>query len=104
MLEPLQKVDSGGPRQPWHDLHCRIEGPAAYDVLTNFEQRWRKVANGFRHKLNIWHEDSLIDLKQKAWALVDRHDRAALNVTKESDPESWHIQVFFARFDCYCAI
>ncbi|XP_058097277.1 phospholipase D delta-like isoform X2 [Magnolia sinica] len=31
------------PRQPWHDLHCKIEGPAAYDVMTNFEQRWRKA-------------------------------------------------------------
>lgn len=30
------------PRQPWHDLHCKIEGPAAYDVLKNFEQRWKK--------------------------------------------------------------
>uniref|UniRef100_A0A0D9XDU2 Phospholipase D n=1 Tax=Leersia perrieri TaxID=77586 RepID=A0A0D9XDU2_9ORYZ len=32
----------GGPREPWHDVHCRLEGPAAWDVLTNFEQRWRK--------------------------------------------------------------
>ncbi|GBG88555.1 hypothetical protein CBR_g48024 [Chara braunii] len=34
----------GGPRQPWHDIHCRIEGPAAFDVLKNFEQRWLKSA------------------------------------------------------------
>ncbi|KAK3133350.1 hypothetical protein QOZ80_6AG0535410 [Eleusine coracana subsp. coracana] len=34
----------GGPREPWHDAHCRIEGPAAWDVLANFEQRWRKQA------------------------------------------------------------
>ncbi|CAN6450359.1 unnamed protein product [Victoria cruziana] len=32
----------GGPREPWHDVHSRIEGAAAWDVLTNFEQRWRK--------------------------------------------------------------
>lgn len=31
------------PRQSWHDLHCRIDGPAIYDVLINFEQRWRKA-------------------------------------------------------------
>ncbi|WMV07183.1 hypothetical protein MTR67_000568 [Solanum verrucosum] len=30
------------PREPWHDIHCRTEGPAAWDVLYNFEQRWRK--------------------------------------------------------------
>ncbi|KAF3789850.1 Phospholipase D alpha 1 [Nymphaea thermarum] len=32
----------GGPREPWHDAHSRIEGTAAWDVLTNFQQRWRK--------------------------------------------------------------
>ena len=31
-----------GPREPWHDIHCRLEGPAAWDILTNFEQRWNK--------------------------------------------------------------
>ena len=36
-------MDTGaGPREPWHDIHCRMEGPAAWDVLLNFEQRWRK--------------------------------------------------------------
>lgn len=28
-----------GPRQPWHDSHCRIVGPAAWDVLQNFNER-----------------------------------------------------------------
>nr|CAB3456248.1 unnamed protein product [Digitaria exilis] len=41
---PTFPVNKLGPRQPWHDLHCKIEGPAAYDILTNFEQRWRKSA------------------------------------------------------------
>lgn len=31
-----------GPREPWHDLHCRVEGPVARDVVTNFERRWLK--------------------------------------------------------------
>ncbi|KAG0453232.1 hypothetical protein HPP92_025639 [Vanilla planifolia] len=39
---PTFANDRKGPRQPWHDLHCKVEGPAAYDILTNFEQRWRK--------------------------------------------------------------
>ena len=37
-------LQRGGPREPWHDVHCTLEGPAAWDVLTNFEQRWRKQA------------------------------------------------------------
>ncbi|MCO5595440.1 hypothetical protein L7F22_049482 [Adiantum nelumboides] len=93
------KVDSGGPRQPWHDLHCKIEGPAVYDVLTNFEQRWKKVSKWHGFKLKMLkggglHEDFLIDLQQKSGALIGRNDKAAATVTMENDPESWHIQVF----------
>ena len=33
-----------GPRQPWHDIHCKLEGPVATDVLVNFVQRWLKQA------------------------------------------------------------
>ncbi|KAK1296904.1 Phospholipase D delta [Acorus calamus] len=40
---PTFAADGKGPRQPWHDLHCKIEGPAAYDVLTNFVQCWKKA-------------------------------------------------------------
>ncbi|KAJ0687632.1 putative phospholipase D [Helianthus annuus] len=35
-------ISKGGPREPWHDIHCRLDGPIAWDVLYNFEQRWTK--------------------------------------------------------------
>ncbi|KAM1359554.1 phospholipase D alpha 4-like [Malus sylvestris] len=35
-------LQRGGPRTPWHDAHACITGEAAWDVLTNFEQRWSK--------------------------------------------------------------
>ncbi|KAK3410846.1 hypothetical protein EUGRSUZ_J02872 [Eucalyptus grandis] len=35
-------LQKGGPRAPWHDTHACIMGKAAWDVLTNFEQRWTK--------------------------------------------------------------
>ncbi|CAI9784961.1 unnamed protein product [Fraxinus pennsylvanica] len=56
---------TGGPREPWHDLHCKIDGPAAYDVLTNFEE---------------WIPDVL--------GLSDAP------CVSDDDPQSWHIQVF----------
>ncbi|CAK8531444.1 unnamed protein product [Lathyrus sativus] len=34
----------GCPREPWHDLHSKIDGPTAYDILTNFEKRWLRAA------------------------------------------------------------
>ena len=33
---------STGPREPWHDVHARVEGPAALDILQNFVDRWSK--------------------------------------------------------------
>ena len=29
-----------GPREPWHDIHAKVEGPAAKDICQNFMDRW----------------------------------------------------------------
>jgi phospholipase D1/2 len=31
-----------GPREPWHDIHSKVEGPIAGDVFKNFYERWQK--------------------------------------------------------------
>lgn len=36
------------PRQPWHDVHCAITGPAVHDLSRNFTQRWNAVAKQYR--------------------------------------------------------
>ncbi|KAI8541090.1 hypothetical protein RHMOL_Rhmol08G0036100 [Rhododendron molle] len=98
------------PRQPWHDLHCRIDGPAAYDVLINFEQRWKKATKwtelGIRLKKKAhWHDDALIKIDRISWILspqysVSKHnthiaeDEPRVWVSKEDDPENWHVQIF----------
>ncbi|WCJ39558.1 phospholipase D alpha 4 [Euphorbia peplus] len=40
-------LQKGGPREPWHDTHACILGDAAWDILTNFEQRWAKQFDPF---------------------------------------------------------
>ncbi|KAG5525846.1 hypothetical protein RHGRI_032216 [Rhododendron griersonianum] len=91
---------SRGPRQPWHDLHCKIEGPAAFDIMTNFEQRWRKAAKWRNFKLKKvthWHDDALIKLDRMSWILTPSsgpNGDSALRVNDEEDPENWHVQVF----------
>lgn len=94
-----------GPRQPWHDLHCRIEGPAAFDVLKNFEQRWQKATKRqeFRRcfkTVSRWHDDSLIKLERMSWIPSPPpgeapfpNDHPILWVSTEDNPENWHVQV-----------
>ncbi|MED6106363.1 hypothetical protein PIB30_004138 [Stylosanthes scabra] len=91
------------PRQPWHDLHCKIEGPGVYDILTNFEQRWRK-ANRWTElgkkikRVSKWQDDSLIKLERISWILSPSesvpNDHPDLWVCQEDDPQSWNIQIF----------
>lgn len=73
---PGASISKGGPREPWHDIHCRVEGPAAWDVLENFEQRWKKQGKG----------DNLLVALNKAWAEREAAPRG--------DAESWNVQVF----------
>ncbi|XP_010266912.1 PREDICTED: phospholipase D delta [Nelumbo nucifera] len=100
---PTFPAETKGPRQPWHDLHCKIEGPAAYDVLKNFEQRWRKATKwtefGKRFKrVSRWDDDALIKLERISWILSPSpyiaNDDPILWVSKEGDAENWHVQVF----------
>ncbi|KAK3419777.1 hypothetical protein EUGRSUZ_G00543 [Eucalyptus grandis] len=64
------------PRQPWHDLHCKVEGQAVYDILKNFEQRWKKA--DFMDTLS---------LDKPRW-------QQKVQVKDEDDLENWHVQIF----------
>ncbi|KAJ6916524.1 phospholipase D delta-like isoform X2 [Populus alba x Populus x berolinensis] len=108
---PTFSAGTKAPRQPWHDLHCKIDGPAAYDVLINFEQRWRKATKWTELGLHFkrtshWSDDSLIKIERISWILspplsktkagttiVPGDDPTAF-VSSEEDPEHWHVQIF----------
>ncbi|CAN0904027.1 Phospholipase D beta 1 [Linum grandiflorum] len=89
---PTFASPSGGcPREPWHDLHSKIEGPAAYDVLQNFEERWSKASKprGI-HKLKSSQDDALLKL-ERIPEILGISEAATL---AENDPEAWHVQIF----------
>ncbi|XP_073282679.1 phospholipase D alpha 1-like, partial [Primulina huaijiensis] len=72
-------IQKGGPREPWHDIHCRLEGPAAWDVLHNFEQRWRKQGI----------TDVLLELQELDDIIIPPS-----SVMFPDDHETWNVQVF----------
>ncbi|KAL9226761.1 hypothetical protein vseg_002535 [Gypsophila vaccaria] len=72
-------IKKGGPREPWHDIHCRLEGPVAWDVLYNFEQRWKKQVG----------ERFLYSIQE-----LDQRVTSPLEVASTEDGESWNVQIF----------
>ncbi|KAI3784546.1 hypothetical protein L1987_43646 [Smallanthus sonchifolius] len=110
--QPTFPVGIKAPRQPWHDLHCKIDGPAAYDVLLNFEQRWKKATKWrefalLAKKMARWQDDALIKIERISWIVsptypVPKHgdytivpeDEPLLHVSKEDHPDNWHVQIF----------
>nr|XP_011463801.1 PREDICTED: phospholipase D beta 1-like [Fragaria vesca subsp. vesca] len=74
------------PREPWHDLHSKIEGPAAYDILTNFEQRWGKTPKPGRRG----DDDALLKIEK----IPEIIGMAEVSCLSEDDIEAWDVQVF----------
>ncbi|XAR50554.1 Phospholipase D [Bertholletia excelsa] len=72
-------ITKGGPREPWHDIHSRLEGPIAWDVLFNFEQRWKKQGG----------KDVLINLRELDDVIIPPSP-----VMLPDDQETWNVQLF----------
>lgn len=96
-------------------MHCRVDGPAAYDVLLNFEQRWRKATKWKEFsilfkKASHWHDDALLKIERMSWILspsmpfpkggttIVPGDDPSLWVTSEDDAQNWHVQVKNLKF------
>jgi len=69
-----------GPRQPWHDIHARVEGPIVRDVLSNFADRWIKQ--------NPAQCEDLLDLEEEPGILVE-----AAAPEQEGDGGPWVVQL-----------
>ncbi|XP_009627346.1 phospholipase D gamma 1-like [Nicotiana tabacum] len=81
---------TGCPREPWHDLHCKIDGPAAYDVLTNFEERWLKASKPQGIRKSKKYDDSLLRIERMAEILGIAETSSTSSST---DPDNWHVQI-----------
>ncbi|KAL6551292.1 Phospholipase D [Orobanche minor] len=80
-INPTAKVLQSlkvGPREPWHDIHSRLEGPVAWGVLLNFEQRWRKQGG----------KDILLSLRELQDIIIPPSP-----VTFADDEERWNVQL-----------
>ncbi|XP_019105235.2 phospholipase D gamma 1 isoform X2 [Beta vulgaris subsp. vulgaris] len=83
---------TGCPREPWHDLHSQIDGPAVYDILTNFQERWLKTRPRGIKKFKRTYDDHLINI-DKVPDIIKQEDAETCD-SNEDDMESWHVQVF----------
>ncbi|GKU89251.1 hypothetical protein SLEP1_g3415 [Rubroshorea leprosula] len=85
------------PRQPWHDLHCRVDGPAAYDVFLSFEQHWRQSADNDNALIKTQRISQILSpslsMSPDGTTIVPIDD-SKVRVSDEDDPESWHVQIF----------
>ncbi|TYH48753.1 hypothetical protein ES332_D10G089300v1 [Gossypium tomentosum] len=72
-------ITKGGPREPWHDIHSRLEGPIAWDVLFNFEQRWRRQGG----------KAVLLQLRELEDVIIPPSP-----VAFPDDHETWNVQLF----------
>lgn len=66
-----------------------MEGPAAWDILSNFEQRWQKQGKDVSVLLNMAQVPGLA-----YGATAERDDGIpAVMVTPPGSPEEWRVQV-----------
>ncbi|XP_009123823.1 phospholipase D alpha 2 [Brassica rapa] len=76
---PGAAITKGGPREPWHDIHCRLEGAIAWDVLYNFEQRWNRQGG----------KDILVKIRDLDDIIIPPSP-----VLFSEDHDSWNVQLF----------
>lgn len=80
-------------------MHCRIDGPAAYDILTNFEERWLKASkpHGLQ-KLKTSVDDALLKIER----IPEIAGITEIPYLREDDPETWHVQVLWMLVSSWC--
>ncbi|MFS8930506.1 phospholipase D-like domain-containing protein [Cupriavidus taiwanensis] len=81
------------PRMPWHDVHCRIEGPSVYDLSRNFVRRWNGVALQYERSDGKTVDALLRQLGIAARLKAPRIGAAHRPVRSKTQPGSCWVQV-----------
>jgi len=55
------------PRQPWHDVHAKLDGPAAWDYLREFVGRWLTISGSSAKDDAIWKAYLALLDRTKVW-------------------------------------
>ncbi|KAL3162479.1 hypothetical protein ABBQ32_010140 [Trebouxia sp. C0010 RCD-2024] len=94
-------ISKGGPRQPWHDIHCKLEGPVAWDVYHNFIQRWRGQAREYRQKqlLSLDKDKNAsrlhVPVIERSVTKEDKGNEDTLSqIGDQNYGETWSVQLF----------
>ncbi|KAL2645235.1 hypothetical protein R1flu_012822 [Riccia fluitans] len=78
---PGAEIRKGGPRQPWHDIHSKLEGAVAWDAHTNFVQRWLCQAGEKRAQLLVPIDPENSNFCPPSPAIGEQH------------PSAWNVQL-----------
>ena len=83
----LGATDKTGPREPWQDIHAKIEGPSVQELIQNFTERWTKQAKEKQQEnlYNITKEEFDYD-----------------NVGEDSN-NPWNVQIFRSATQDSCS-
>jgi len=81
-----------GPRQAWHDVHCRLEGPVARDVLKHYAERW--------HKQVQYNMRFRVPKRNRHYRIETDFGVLSSNEDIVPGPQKWSLQ-FFRSIDCH---
>lgn len=88
-----------GPRMPWQDIHARVEGPAARDIMINFVERYASSKyTAFARVIDVsfrWGKERPLNSRLLIQSIeLPDYDINLVPGLGERDADSWAVQVF----------